>query len=341
MRLVDTRGLALTAGLSDQAIETIQRTIMRGEQALLFLNKRGFARAIQCEDCGWTAECQNCDSTMAVHRAPPQLNCHHCLSHRPTPRSCDHCNSIRLTSKGVGTEQLEAFLRQKVSDAPLFRVDSDSVPSLPALNELLSNIQQAPSAILLGTQMLSKGHHFPRVTCVVIVDSDSLLFSPDFRAEERLLQLLTQVAGRSGRAELPGEVLIQTRSPDHPLIKNSAIAPYSDLAHALLERRRSLGLPPHGALGVIRADAKNERDAINFLSQLKEVLDAGVDSRLLGPMPALMTRRAGLYRYHIVVHSQSRKTVHQTLKTAINAGSGLKTGRKTSWFVEIDPTEIV
>ena len=341
MKLVDTRGLALTAGLSDQAIEKIERTIVRGEQALLFLNKRGFARSIRCEDCGWTAECKNCDSTMAVHRAPPQLNCHHCLSHRATPRSCDHCNSIRLTSKGVGTEQLEAFLRQKISDAPLFRVDSDSVSGLPALNELLSNIQETPSAILLGTQMLSKGHHFPRVTCVVIVDSDSLLFSPDFRAEERLLQLLTQVAGRSGRAELPGEVLIQTRSPDHPLIKNAAIAPYSDLAHALLERRRSLGLPPHGALGVIRADAKDERDAIQFLSQVKEALDANAGSRLVGPMPALMTRRAGLYRYHIVVQSQSRKTVHQTLKAAINAGSSLKTGRKISWFVEIDPTEIV
>ena len=161
MRLVDTRGLALTAGLSDQAIESIKRTIMRGEQALLFLNKRGFARSVQCEDCGWTAECQNCDSTMAVHRAPPQLKCHHCLSHRPTPRSCDHCNSIRLTSKGIGTEQLEAFLRQKISDTPLFRVDSDSVSSLSALNELLNNIQQAPSAILLGTQNALKGPSLP------------------------------------------------------------------------------------------------------------------------------------------------------------------------------------
>ena len=348
IKLLDTRGLALTAGLSEQAIEAIGKTISRGEQALLFLNKRGFARSIQCEDCGWTADCENCDSIMAVHKSPPQLKCHHCLSHRPVPRSCGSCGSIRLTSKGVGTEQLETFLSRKVKDAPIFRVDSDSVSTLPALNELLQNIQKTPSAILLGTQMLSKGHHFPRVTCVLIVDSDGLLFSPDFRAEERLLQLLTQVAGRSGRAELPGEVLIQTRNPDHPLIQLIAKASYSELAHELLQRRQTLGLPPHGALGIIRADAKQERDAIDFLFQLKELLGQSEETvgraqnhRLVGPMPALMTRRAGLFRYHIVVHSQSRKIVHQTLKRAINVGSTLKIGRKVSWFAEIDPTEIV
>ena len=348
IKLLDTRGLALTAGLSAQAIDAIEKTIARGEQALLFLNKRGFARSIQCEDCGWTADCENCDSIMAVHKAPPQLNCHHCLAYRSIPRSCDVCGSIRLTSKGVGTEQLETFLNRKMQHTPLFRVDSDSVSTLPALNELLDNIRKTPSAILLGTQMLSKGHHFPRVTCVVIVDSDGLLFSPDFRAEERLLQLLTQVAGRSGRAELPGEVFIQTRSPDHPLIQLVAKTPYSELAHELLKRRHTLGLPPHGALGVIRADAKEERDALDFLSQLKELLEQQEETyrrdqahRLVGPMPALMTRRAGLFRYHIVVHSQSRKVVHQTLKMAINAGSTLKIGRKVSWFAEIDPTEIV
>ena len=341
IRLVDTRGLALTAGLSDEAIGAIETTIARGEQALLFLNKRGFARSIQCEDCGWIAECHNCDSIMAVHKSPPQLRCHHCLAHRPTPRSCGSCNGVRLTSRGVGTEQLETFLSRKMSHTPLFRVDSDSVPSLTALNALLDNIRQTPSAILLGTQMLSKGHHFPRVTCVVIVDSDGLLFSADFRAEERLLQLLTQVSGRSGRAELPGQVLIQTRSPDHPLIKHAATTPYLELARTLLDQRRALGLPPHGALGVIRADAKQERDAIEFLNQTREVLASDALCRLLGPMPALMTRRAGLFRYHIVVHSQSRKMVHQTLKKAINVGLNLKIGRKISWFVEIDPTEIV
>jgi primosomal protein N' (replication factor Y) len=241
----------------------------------------------------------------------------------------------------VGTEQLETFLSRKMRQTPLFRVDSDSVPNLTALNALLDNIRQTPSAILLGTQMLSKGHHFPRVTCVVIVDSDGLLFSADFRAEERLLQLLTQVSGRSGRAELPGQVLIQTRSPDHPLIKHATTIPYLELARTLLDQRRALGLPPHGALGVIRADAKQERDAIEFLNQTREVLADDAICRLLGPMPALMTRRAGLFRYHIVVHSQSRKMVHQTLKKAINVGSNLKIGRKISWFVEIDPTEIV
>jgi primosomal protein N' (replication factor Y) len=341
IKLVDTRGLALTAGLSDEAIGAIETTIARGEQVLLFLNKRGFARSIQCEDCGWVAECHNCDSIMAVHKSPPQLRCHHCLAHRPTPRSCGSCNSVRLTSRGVGTEQLETFLSRKMRQTPLFRVDSDSVPSLTALNALLDNIRQTPSAILLGTQMLSKGHHFPRVTCVVIVDSDGLLFSADFRAEERLLQLLTQVSGRAGRAELPGQVLIQTRSPDHPLIKHAATTPYLALARTLLDQRRALGLPPHGALGVIRADAKQERDAIEFLNQTREVLADDASCRLLGPMPALMTRRAGLFRYHIVVHSQSRKMVHQTLKKAINVGSNLKIGRKISWFVEIDPTEIV
>ena len=341
IKLVDTRGLALTAGLSDEAIGAIETTIARGEQALLFLNKRGFARSIQCEDCGWIAECHNCDSIMAVHKSPPQLRCHHCLAHRPTPRSCGNCNSVRLTSRGVGTEQLETFLSRKMRQTALFRVDSDSVPSLTALNALLDNIRQTPSAILLGTQMLSKGHHFPRVTCVVIVDSDGLLFSADFRAEERLLQLLTQVSGRAGRAELPGQVLIQTRSPDHPLIKHAATTPYLALARTLLDQRRALGLPPHGALGVIRADAKRERDAIEFLNQIRELLADDAICRLIGPMPALMTRRAGLFRYHIVVQSQSRKMVHQTLKKAINVGSNLKIGRKISWFVEIDPTEIV
>jgi primosomal protein N' (replication factor Y) len=187
--------------------------------------------------------------------------------------------------------------------------------------------------------MLSKGHDFPRVTCVVVVDADGLLFSPDFRAEERLLQLLVQVSGRSGRAHLPGKVLIQTRNPDHPLIQQILDRPYSEKARELLARRRALGLPPSGALGLIRCDSKNEVDTIEFLTQLTAKVTTSKTLRLMGPMPTLMTRRAGLYRYQVIAHSQSRKEVHALLQQAVEIGSQLKIGRKMSWFVEIDPTE--
>jgi primosomal protein N' (replication factor Y) len=187
--------------------------------------------------------------------------------------------------------------------------------------------------------MLSKGHNFPRVTCVVVVDADSLLFSPDFRAEERLLQLLVQVAGRAGRSHLPGKVLIQTRSPDHPMMQQLVDRSYSDQARALLARREALSLPPKGAMGLIRSDSKNERDAIAFLDTLRQLLPIPDELRLIGPMPTLMTRRANMYRYQIIVHGQTRKAVHSLLQQARDIGSQQKLGRKVSWFVEIDPTE--
>ena len=336
---IDTRGLALTGGLSDRAIEQIADTVARQEQALLFMNRRGFAHSLQCEDCGWTAGCHQCDSSMVVHRNPPHLSCHQCESTRTTPTRCEQCHSVRLSSKGIGTEQLELIVQRLFKSTPLFRIDSDSVSNLSALQNVLSQIKEASSAILLGTQMLSKGHDFPRVTCVVVVDADGLLFSPDFRAEERLLQLLVQVSGRSGRAHLPGKVLIQTRNPDHPLIQQILDRPYSEKARELLARRRALGLPPSGALGLIRCDSKNEVDAIEFLTQLTAKVTTSKTLRLMGPMPTLMTRRAGLYRYQVIAHSQSRKEVHALLQQAVEIGSQLKIGRKMSWFVEIDPTE--
>ena len=225
------------------------------------------------------------------------------------------------------------------SDTPVFRIDSDNIKNTETLTSALTSIADTRSAVLLGTQMLSKGHHFPRVTCVVVVDADSLLFSPDFRAEERLLQLLVQVAGRAGRADLPGRVLIQTRSPEHPLMRQLINRPYSDQARELLQRREALGLPPKGSIGLIRSDSTVELDAINFLTGVRQALAAPENVRLIGPMPTLMTRRANMFRYQIIVHGRSRKAVHQLLQTAREIGSQQKLGRKVSWFVEIDPTE--
>ena len=337
--LVDTRGLALASGLSDQAITEITRALSRDEQALLFINRRGFAHSLQCEDCGWVAGCHQWDSSLSVHRNPPHLSCHHCQTKRSTPRQCEECQSIRLSGRGVGTEQLELLMHRLFSDMPVFRIDSDSIKNVDALTSTLDSISAAGSAVLLGTQMLSKGHNFPKVTCVVVVDADNLLFSPDFRAEERLLQLLVQVAGRAGRARLPGKVLIQTRCPDHPLIQEGANKAYSAQARRLLARREELSLPPKGAMGVIRCDASAETNAIDFLDSLKKQLPSSSHARLLGPMPTLMTRRAGMYRYQIIIHGPTRREVHVVMKKAIEMGSQQKLARKVSWFVEIDPTE--
>ena len=337
--LIDTRGLALRSGLSEEAIDQIRCTLEQDEQALLFINRRGFAHSLQCEDCGWVADCQNCDSSMAVHHSPPHLSCHYCNTKISAPTYCQQCNSNRLTSRGIGTEQLEILMNRHFSKTPVFRIDSDNIKNIETLSQALQAIARAESAILLGTQMLSKGHDFPRVTCVVVVDADSLLHSPDFRAEERLLQLLVQVSGRAGRAFLPGKVLIQTRSPDHPMMQQLVQRSYSDQARALLVRRGVLRLPPKGAIGLIRSDSKQERDAINFLDAVREQLPIHDEVRLIGPMPTLMTRRANMYRYQIVVHAQTRKAVHSLLEAARDIGSQQKLGRKVSWFVEIDPTE--
>ena len=230
-------------------------------------------------------------------------------------------------------------MHRHFENAPVFRIDSDSIKNMETLTKALQSIANAQSAVLLGTQMLSKGHDFPRVTCVVVVDADSLLYSPDFRAEERLLQLLVQVAGRAGRSNLKGKVLIQTRSPDHPMMQQLVDRSYSEQSRTLLARREALRLPPRGAMGLIRSDSRRERDAIDFLNSLREKLPKPDDLRLIGPMPTLMTRRADMYRYQIIVQGQTRKAVHSLLQTARDIGSTQKLGRKVSWFVEIDPTE--
>ena len=337
--LIDTRGLALSSGLSDEAIDQIRCALERKEQALLFINRRGFAHSLQCEDCGWVADCQHCDSSMAVHRTPPHLSCHYCNTKTSTPTYCHNCNSTRLTSRGIGTEQLEILMNRHFSTTPVFRIDSDNIKNMETLSQALHGIASAESAVLLGTQMLSKGHDFPRVTCVVVIDADSLLYSPDFRAEERLLQLLVQVAGRAGRSSLSGKVLIQTRSPDHPMMQQLVERSYSDQARSLLLRRDELRLPPKGAMGLIRSDSKQEKDAIDFLDALREQLPIHDEVRLIGPMPTLMTRRANMYRYQIIVQAQTRRAVHSLLEAARDIGSQQKLGRKVSWFVEIDPTE--
>lgn len=338
--IIDIRGLDLAGGLSGPLGETIDTVLARGEQALLFLNRRGFAPAVLCHDCGWTAECGNCDARLTLHQRPAELRCHHCNQRRHLPRLCPSCQSGRLVSAGIGTEQTEQALGQRYPSTPIFRVDSDSMTGRHAMAEFTEQLKTAGPCIILGTQMLSKGHHFPRVTCVGVLDADSLLFNPDFRGEERLLQLLTQVGGRSGRGELPGEVVIQTRHPDHPLLQAVLEQPYGDLARQLLAERSSRGLPPAGAIAVIRCDARQQEDGVTFLTSVYAKVEASLPSvNLIGPVPSAMARRAGLYRSQLIAHGRNRRDVQRAAQTLLATASSLKSPAGLRWFMDVDPVE--
>ena len=336
-QVLDISGLALSAGLAPPLIDALERTLAAGQQALVFLNRRGFAHALMCHDCGWSSECGACDARMTLHKRPPQLHCHHCDYRGPIPRLCPHCDSPRLLGNGVGTQQTEAFLTERFPDVPVIRVDSDTMSGRRALPELIARLNTGEPALIIGTQMLSKGHHFPAVTLVAVVDADALLFSPDFRGEERLLQMLTQVGGRAGRERLPGQVLIQTRHPHHPLIEGLG-QPYHRQIGALLEQRRRSGLPPFGALGAVRCDSARLEEGMAFLQRARPKESfAGV--QIIGPLPAAMARRKNRYRCQLVIAATNRRALALAMTHLIERAESDRRSGTLSWSVDIDPYE--
>jgi primosomal protein N' (replication factor Y) (superfamily II helicase) len=269
IRALDVRKQVLQAGLSDTLITSMEERLRLGQQVLLFLNRRGFAPTLQCHDCGWIAECHACDARLTVHRRQRRLRCHHCGATSVLNRQCPQCHSERLLAQGLGTEQTEDFLHTRFKRWPVHRVDSDSMHSKDAMQTLVDEINAGQPCILLGTQMLTKGHHFPAVSLVAVIDADALLFSADFRGEERMAQLLTQVAGRAGRAELAGSVLLQTHYPDHPALLAMLTSSYAEQARTLLVRRQESGMPPAGQLVLLRTDCPNAEYGEEFLRTLR------------------------------------------------------------------------
>ena len=338
---VDIRRQPLSAGLSPALLEEIKNTLTAGQQVLLFLNRRGFAASLQCHDCGWIAECEHCDARMTVHRRRRQLRCHHCSARRKLPTACLQCGSNALIAGGLGTEQTEDFLRSEFARWPVYRVDSDSVSGPAAMETLLRDIHRGEPGILLGTQMLTKGHHFPGVGLVGVIDSDALLFSADFRGEERLAQLLTQVAGRAGRGDHPGAMLLQTHYPDHPLLQALLNRAYPEIAADLLQQRRDRGLPPAGHLALLRADARTEGSGETFLQAVRRQVEAGLasGSRLIGPLPSAMPRRAGRYRSQLICLSTDRASGSCSAAALVAAAESLRAPAGLNWFVDIDPLE--
>ncbi len=339
IELLDIRDQPLRSGLSQPLLRELERTLARGEQGMVFINRRGYAPVLACYSCGWVSDCPRCDARQTVHRRAGLLWCHHCGSQRRIPRHCPECGSAELNPLGQGTEQLEQRLSEQFPGVPLIRVDRDATARKGSLDRLLARVRAAEAALLVGTQMLAKGHHFPRVTLVGVVDADGGLFSADFRAPERLAQLLVQVAGRAGRGERPGRVLIQTRYPEHPLMQVLVREGYDAFAGMALAERREAAYPPFTHQALLRAEAGDAEAPLALLRDLVEALGETGPVSLWGPVPAPMARRVGRYRAHLLLQSERRAELHRVLDRLGDLLPGLPGVRRVRWSLDVDPVD--
>lgn len=341
-KVVDLRRQALEEGLSKELLAAIAQHLHAGNQVLLFLNRRGFSPLLMCHSCGWMAECHHCDARLTYHLHPLHLRCHHCEAQQVVPTRCQSCQEKNLSPLGLGTEKLELVLQQHFPEFPLVRLDRDSTRRKGAMEKMLTSIHEGTARILLGTQMIAKGHHFPGVTLVGVVDSDYGLFSSDFRASERLGQLILQVAGRAGRATKPGEVWIQTYHPQHPLIQLFIQGNYQQLAKALLQERKIAALPPFSSLALFHAEAHRQHEVEVFLQQIKQAaLSLSAQVSIQGPISALMARRAGRHRMQLLLQAEHKKDLQPFLRALLQRIEGLSSKLKVHWAVDVDPVEMV
>ncbi|WP_455207291.1 primosomal protein N' [Kaarinaea lacus] len=342
MQLVDLRSQPLFDGLSRQLLDAMKQHLGRGNQVLLFINRRGFAPTLLCHDCGWIARCQRCDSHMTYHHAKNKLRCHHCGAERRAEQRCPDCSGASLIPVGEGTERVEQALQKQLPGFDVIRIDRDTTRRKGSLESLLQEVHQGDAKILLGTQMLAKGHHFPDVTLVGILNVDQGLFSVDFRALERTAQLIVQVAGRAGRAEKPGEVMLQTHYPDHPLLQTLLQFGYAQFAQQALLEREQAGLPPFSYMALLRAEAVIASQPLEFLQEAKmlaqELIVQGIE--LLGPLPSPMEKRAGRYRAQLFIQSGNRAALHKLLHPWVLALEQSKLGRKVRWSIDVDPLDV-
>jgi len=347
MALVDLRKHAVEQGLSTPAMQAIERHLGAGGQVIVFLNRRGYAPSLFCNACGWVAPCAHCDARMTLHRRARQLRCHHCGAHGPVPETCGNCGQP-LNPVGQGTERVEETLARLFPQAPLARLDRDTASARGAIQSVLERVHSGDARILVGTQMLTKGHHFPDVSLVVILDADQGLFASDFRAAERLAQTITQVAGRAGRGRLAGEVLIQTEFPEHPLLQRLIADGYEGFAIGALQERREAGWPPYSRLAMLRAEAKDSAGLDAFLhaalrsgAELEKSRGQGADAvKVQGPAAALMARRADHFRAHLLIETASRSALQRFLKDWLPRVESLSGPTGLRWSIDVDPLEV-
>ncbi|MFS8372975.1 primosomal protein N' [Xanthomonas campestris] len=352
VRVLDVRKRPLKDGLSPEVLAGIGATLARGEQVLVFKNRRGYAPVLLCHDCGWTAACQRCSTPlhqtpMTVHAGGRRLQCHHCGARQPAPLACPACASLALQPQGIGTERLEERLVEAFPEAPVVRIDRSTTQRRDALETQLARLG-TDAGILVGTQILAKGHDLPRLTMVVVVGIDEGLFSADFRAAEKLAQQLIQVAGRAGRADRPGEVWLQTHHPEHPLLQTLVNGGYHAFADAELQQREAAGFPPFAHLALFRAEAKDVAAANQFLIAVRALVGAQTPApspaitpvECYGPMPAPMPRRAGFQRTQLLLSAAQRSALHRVLDAQMPAIHALPQARRVRWSLDVDPIDL-
>jgi primosomal protein N' (replication factor Y) len=339
--LIDLRGHGQTQGIATPVVLRMQEHLAASGQVMLFLNRRGYAPVLFCPGCGWSAHCRRCDAHLTVHNRAGALLCHHCGAQHERIEECPSCFAP-VKPVGQGTERIEETIGQLFPDVPVARLDRDAIRRKGELEDTLARVNSGAVSILIGTQMLTKGHDFPNVTLVVVLNADQGLFSTDFRASERLAQTIVQVAGRAGRAERAGEVLIQTEFPDHPLLKLLLQGGYDAFANGALTEREQSHWPPFSRIALIRAEATTLREPMQFLEQALAAGKplTGNSVHLLGPAPAVMERRAGRHRAQLLVQSASHSNLQRFLHTWIPRIEALPGAKRVRWSIDVDPVEL-
>jgi len=339
--ILDIRQQPLEHGLAPALIQRIRQHLDADGQVLLFLNRRGFAPVLMCYDCDWVAECRRCDARLTWHQRDGRLHCHHCGSQRPVDTVCPQCGGSDLHPMGQGTERVEQALAELFPEVELLRIDRDTTRRKGELDRLLERARSGQARLLLGTQMLAKGHHFPAVTLVGILDADQGLFSTDFRGSERMAQQIVQVAGRAGRQDRPGVVVIQTRHPEHPLLQLLVRQGYPAFAHAALAEREAAQLPPVTSIALLRAEAADAQLPMEFLEVARDAVAATGTASVTawGPVPASMERRAGRFRAQLLLQAARRGDLQRLLSALVLQLEADRRSRRVRWSVDVDPAD--
>ncbi|MBB1388618.1 primosomal protein N' [Shewanella sp. SG44-6] len=339
--IIDITSQPLKAGMSASLINEMRMHLDAGNQVLLFLNRRGFAPALLCHECGHLHECDRCDAFFTVHQGLNEICCHHCGNQYAIPRQCHQCGSTMLMGHGLGTEQLEQEIVKLFPKYPVVRIDRDTTRRKGSLEQQLQGIHMGKYKILVGTQMLAKGHHFPDVTLVGLLDVDGALFSADFRAPERFGQLYTQVSGRAGRADKPGKVLLQTHQSDNPILRDLLKRGYGEFARSQLKERQQALLPPAWHMVLIRAEAHLAEDADAFLTRTSELLPQDKDFEIIGPIPAPLDRKAGKYRRQLILQAKSRQRLQTEFERVLALIEQISESKRCRWSIDRDPQDLM